>query len=54
MSEEEKGPPKPEWKYKEEFNIVGNLRKAVTAAKEASEKDLVVLRRRLEKLTYGS
>jgi len=53
MADEEKKPA-AEWKYKEEFAIVSNLRTVVLATKEASEKELAVLRRRLDKLTYGS
>jgi len=52
--EEEKTDPKHEWKYKKEFGIVTEMRKAVTAARSASEAEIASLRRKLEKLTYGS
>jgi len=54
MSDEKKDPPKPEWVYKDEFRIVGEMRKVVNLAKEASEKELASLQRKLDKLTYGS
>lgn len=54
MSEEKKEPPRAEWAYKKEFRIVGEMKKVVDLAKEASEKELVGLRRKLERLTYGS
>jgi hypothetical protein len=53
MPDEEQGKP-PEWKYKEEFGIVTKLKEAVKATAVASEHELSNLRRKLERLTYGS
>jgi len=53
MPDENQTPP-PEWKYKEEFGIVSKLREVVKATQIASEKELADLRRKLERLTYGS
>lgn len=44
----------PEWSYKEEFGIVKHLKEAVKTTKSASEMELAELRRKLERLTYGS
>jgi hypothetical protein len=54
MMPDEKQTPPPEWKYKEEFGIVSNLKQAVKATQKASELELAELRRRLERITYGS
>lgn len=59
MSDEEKKDeeptkPKPEWVHKKEFRIVGELRNVVGLAKDASEKEVAALRRKLDRLTYGS
>lgn len=54
MSEEKKDSPQAEWVYKKEFRIVGEMKKVVGLAKEASEKELAGLRRKLDRLTYGS
>jgi hypothetical protein len=53
MPEENQTKP-PEWEYKEEFGIVSKLREVVKATQIASEKELADLRRKLERLTYGS
>ena len=53
MPDENQNPP-PEWKYKEEFGIVTQLKTVVEATQKASEQELAELRRRLERLTYGS
>ena len=44
----------PEWTYKEEFGIVKHLKEVVKTTKSASEMELAELRRKLERLTYGS
>jgi len=56
MSDEEKKDeaPRAEWTRKDQFHIVGELRKVVDLAKQASEKEVALLRRKLEKMTYGS
>jgi hypothetical protein len=56
MAEEEKKPeetPRANWGYKQEFGIVTELRKAISLTKEATEKELAGLRRKLERMTYG-
>jgi hypothetical protein len=52
MPEDNQTPPA--WEYKEEFGIVSKLREVVKATQVASEKELADLRRKLERLTYGS
>ena len=55
MPEENQNEEKPpEWQYKEEFGLVTKLREAIKGTKEASEHELTALRRKLERLTYGS
>lgn len=57
MAEEEKKPeesPRASWQYKEEFGIVTKLREAILLTKGATEKELEGLRRKLDRLTYGS
>jgi hypothetical protein len=54
MAEDEQEKKRPEWTHKKEFGIVGEMRKVVLASKEVSEKELALLRRKLERLTYGS
>lgn len=53
MPDEKKTHP-PEWQHKEEFGIVTQLKQAVKVTQKASELELAELRRRLERLTYGS
>jgi hypothetical protein len=54
MPDEKQTPPAPEWNYKEEFGIVSQLKQVVQATQKASELELAELRRKLERLTYGS
>lgn len=53
MADEKQTPP-PEWNYKEEFGIVTQLKQVVKATQKATEMELAELRRKLERLTYGS
>jgi hypothetical protein len=53
MADEKQTPP-PEWAYKEEFGIVSHLKTVVKATQSVSEKELSNLRRKLERLNYGS
>jgi hypothetical protein len=46
--------PKAQWEYKRDFKVVSEMRTIVTAARGAAEKELAQLRRKLDKLTYGS
>jgi hypothetical protein len=43
----------PKWEHKTGFRIVGELRAVLTAAKDAAEKERDILRRKLDKITYG-
>ena len=55
MSDEKPAtPPAPEWNYKEEFGIVKHLKEVVKVTRTASEMELAELRRKLDRLTYGS
>jgi len=54
MMPDEKQTHPPEWEYKEEFGIVSQLKQAVKATQKASEMELTELRRKLERLQYGS
>lgn len=42
------------WEYKADFQIVQELRKVLAAAKEAAEKQRDELKRKLDKIQYGS
>jgi hypothetical protein len=46
--------PKYSWEYKKEFGIIQEMRKVVLLTKQATELELDGLRRKLERLTYGS
>lgn len=52
--EEAEAPKRPEWQYKTDFAVTGKMKEIVNKTIEASEKELVLLRRKLERLTYGS
>lgn len=67
MAEEDKqpeleGPPEPEpekpkppeWEYKTEFGINSRMRDLIDKSKEFAELELSNLRRKLDRLTYGS
>jgi hypothetical protein len=42
------------WERKDRFRILGEMRKVVRLTVSATEAELAVLRRKLDKLTYGS
>lgn len=50
----EEGPKPPQWEYKTEFGINSQLREIVTKSKEFAEAELEVMRRKLDRITYGS
>ena len=57
MTEEKKEPdatPQANWEYRQEFGIVTKMREAIKITKGATESELALLRRKLERLTYGS
>lgn len=57
MTEEKKedeAHPQANWEYRSEFGIVTKMRDAILTTKTATESELAVLRRKLERLTYGS
>jgi hypothetical protein len=56
MSEEKKDPDVPQinWEHRKEFGINSKLREAVLLTKDATQSEIAVLRRKLERLTYGS
>jgi len=51
---EAEAPKPPEWEYKTDFNITIQMKEIVGKTIEVSEKELENLRRKLERLTYGS
>lgn len=54
MNENEKKPPdKPEWQ-KRDFKINKQMKEVIQASVGATEAELAVLKRKLEKLQYGS
>lgn len=51
---EDSGRVKAQWQYKEEFAINTKMREVIGLAIKASEAEIGTLRRKLDKLTYGS
>lgn len=47
-------PPPPNWEFKREFAINKQMREVAHLAISATESELTLLRRKLEKLQYGS
>lgn len=47
-------PEQPQWEYRRRFRIHDQMEEVVRRTIEATESELVVLRRKLDKLTYGS
>ncbi len=52
-SVEPEPPPAPAWEYRKEFGAVRALRALIRQTIQATEAELVVLRQKLEKQTYG-
>lgn len=50
----EQRPPRPTWEYKSEFRIVTEMKIVIHKTIEVSEAELSGLRRKLDKITYGS
>lgn len=46
--------PKPSWEYRTEFEINKRMKHVVNLAIGAAQAELTLLRRKLEKLHYGS
>jgi hypothetical protein len=53
-AEEPPQQPAFDWERKDRFRILGEMRKVVNLTISATEAELTVLRRKLNKLTYGS
>ena len=51
--EEESKESAPKWEYKTEFGIITEMKKLVNLTIEATEKELELLRKKLERMTYG-
>ena len=51
---EQPGPPRAQWEYRTEFRIVKEMKVIIHKSIEASESELELLRRKLDKITYGS
>lgn len=47
-------PDGPKWEHKTSFGITGQMKQVIELAMSASQAELKVLRRKLEKLQYGS
>jgi len=47
-------PDPPRWEYRKELKIQGKMREIVQMTIEASQKEVALLRRKIQKLTYGS
>jgi hypothetical protein len=52
--EETPAPEAPKWEYKTEFGINTQMREVVRLTVSATEAEIKLLRRKLEKLQYGS
>jgi hypothetical protein len=56
--EDAKSPEEPEegpaWEFRKEFKISGQMKEVIQLSMNAAESELKVLRRKLEKLHYGS
>lgn len=46
--------PRFDWEYRTEFRITSQMREVVKLTKAVAESEIERLRRKLEKLTYGS
>ena len=46
--------PPPEWEYRTEFRINTQMREMLNLARKVTEAEIDRLRRKVEKLTYGS
>ncbi len=46
--------PKAEWKYKKNLGINEEMKKVIHLTMAATNSEIAVLRRKLQKLTYGS
>lgn len=46
--------PKAAWEYKEEFEVNRRMKEVIGLTIEATQAELKVLRRKLNKMTYGS
>lgn len=47
-------PPKAEWKFKKNLGINDKMKNVINLTISATQSEILVLRRKLEKLTYGS
>ena len=54
VSEEEAEEPKATWEFKKEFEINRRMKEVIGLTIKATESELKVLRRKLDKMTYGS
>jgi hypothetical protein len=53
-AEPPKEAPRFNWEFREEFRINKQMREVVTLTKAVAESEIERLRRKVEKLTYGS
>jgi hypothetical protein len=47
-------PNAPKWEFKREFGINKEMRKVINLTIDATNAEIAVLRRKLQRLTYGS
>lgn len=52
--EQPKKPPQANWEYRTEFRINTQMREILNLTRQATETEIARLRRKIEKLTYGS
>lgn len=50
----EVGPEPPKWEYRKSFKINERMKEVIGLTIKVTESELAVLRRKLDKLTYGS
>lgn len=54
MADEEKPPEPPKWEYRTEMRINREMRNIVAATIKVSQAQIDLLKRKIEKLQYGS
>jgi hypothetical protein len=47
-------PPPPQWEYRTGFKVVGRMKEIIHLSIEVSNAEIRMLRKKIDKLTYGS
>jgi|WetSurSiteA1Bulk_404760.scaffolds.fasta_scaffold308405_2 hypothetical protein len=50
----EEAPKKPQWEYRKTFKINERMKEVLTLTKGVAEQEVAGLRKKLDRLTYGS